>query len=243
MDDSTRESAWAKPVDKLIVSDLPASAIKVNVQGRQLSGPLQGFGQLWQKTYRVRLDGMTLKPTEVVRVWKERFPSFWPKGNNFYAPLTSITPGEVAVLDLAMGGPMRLSTGVMVIYSDDESFTFMTPEGHMYAALITFSAFEEDGATVVQIQPLLRASDPLYEVGMRLGIADRMEDQFWHHTLLSVAGYFGAHTTVQQQVVQLDPHWQWRYAGNVRHNAAIRTALYRAATPLRWVRDRLRRPD
>jgi hypothetical protein len=42
---------------------------------------------------------------------------------------------------------MRLSTGVMVIYADDKSFTFMTPEGHMFAGWITFSAMEQDGAT------------------------------------------------------------------------------------------------
>ena len=28
----------------------------------------------------------------------------------------------------------------MVIYADDESFSFMTPQGHMFAGMITFSA-------------------------------------------------------------------------------------------------------
>ena len=37
------------------------------------------------------------------------------------------------------GGPL-ISTGVMVIFADDESFSFMTPQGHMFAGMITFSA-------------------------------------------------------------------------------------------------------
>ncbi len=239
--ENPREAAWAKPVSKLQVSGLPEGTIKVTVDGRQLAGPLQGFGQLWQKTYRIRLSGAAVKPAEVIRVWKNRFPEFWPKGNKFYGPLTEIQPGEVAVLDLAMGGPMRLSTGVMVIYSDDESFTFMTPEGHMYAALITFSAYEDEGTTVVQVQPLLRASDPLYEIGMRLGIADRMEDEFWRHTVQALAANFGVMGEVQQQSTCLDSRWQWRYVGNVRNNAAIWTSAYTAAAPFRWVRKALRR--
>ena len=39
---------------------------------------------------------------------------------------------------------MKLSTGVMVLYADDESFTLMTPQGHMFAGWITFSATERD---------------------------------------------------------------------------------------------------
>ncbi len=238
-----RDAAWAKPVNKLQVSGLPDDAIAFNVQGRHLAGPLQGFGQLWQKTYRIRLSGTPVKPAEVIKVWKSRFPEFWPKGNKFYGPLTEIQPGEVAVLDLAIAGPMRLSTGVMVIYSDEKSFTFMTPEGHMYAAIITFSAYDDQGTTVIQIQPLLRASDPLYEIGMRVGIADKIEDEFWHHTIKTLAENFGVHGQVYQEVAVLDPKWQWRYFGNIRNNAAIWTGLYRVAGPFRWVRKAFSRNE
>ena len=66
---------WAKWVEKLEVSDVPEGAANVNVQGRREVGALQGFGKLWQKTYRVRLTGAEVTPEEVVQVWKERFPS------------------------------------------------------------------------------------------------------------------------------------------------------------------------
>ncbi len=75
---------WAKPVDKLKVSESPKEAINLNVEGRQLSGLTHGFGQLWQKTYKVRLSGIEVTPQEVITAWKTNFPKFWPKGNDLY---------------------------------------------------------------------------------------------------------------------------------------------------------------
>ena len=71
------------------------------------------------------------------------------------------TPIEVGI---ASHGP-KLATGILVIYADEESFTFMTPEGHMFAGMITFSAEDVQGRTEVRISILLRCNDPLYELG------------------------------------------------------------------------------
>lgn len=244
---AAREGVWAKPVDRLRVSGVPDEAINLNVDGRQLTGPLRGFGQMWQKTYQVRLEGSEATPREVIAAWKQNFSKFWPEGNTFYGPLTGIAPGEVAVLNLSMPGRVPLSTGVMVIFADEESFTFMTPQGHMLAAWITFSAFEEEvsndevssdeGCTVVQAQALLRATDPLSEIGLRL-FGHKTEDDFWHHTLESLAVHFGVTAKATQQVVCVDPRLQWSQAGNIWHSAALRTPLY---APLHWLRRRLRR--
>jgi hypothetical protein len=160
---------WAQQVSALKVSRVPTGGLNLNVEGRRAVGPLEGFGQMWQKTYRIRLAGANVEPREVIKTWKENFPQFWPAGNRFYGPLTGIAPGEVALLNLAMPGGMQLSTGVLVLYADEESFTLMTPQGHMFAGWITFSAQEEEGTTVVQTQVLIRANDPLYEIGLRLG--------------------------------------------------------------------------
>ena len=48
---------WAKPVDGLKVGAISSEATNLNVEGRHLSGPMTGFGQMWQKTYRIRLIG------------------------------------------------------------------------------------------------------------------------------------------------------------------------------------------
>lgn len=232
-DKSKRDDNWAKPVDTLKVLGVPSEAINLNVEGRQLTGPLRGFGQLWQKTYTMPLPGLVIQPADVIKVWKENFPLFWPKGNQFYAPLASIAPGEVALLNLAAPGGMQLSTGIMVIYADDVSFSFMTPQGHMFAGMITFSAQEEGDSTVAQIQALIRAGDPLYEIGCRLGIVHRIEDLFWHGTLLNLAQSFGVKGVVQQTNICIDPRMQWSEVRNVWHNAAIRTGLH---MPIRLLR-------
>ena len=41
---------------------------------------------------------------------------------------------------MTLPGKMKLSTGVMVLNADEESFTLMTPQGQMFAGWITFSA-------------------------------------------------------------------------------------------------------
>lgn len=228
---------WAKPVDKLNVAGLPAEAINLNVQGKQLSSPLRGFGQMWQKTYTVRLSGADVSPEELIKVWKAEFPNFWPSGNRFYASGTGVKPGDVAVLNLAgpggvtgPGGTPLISTGIMVIYADETSFSFMTPEGHIFAGMITFSAQEDNGTTVAQIQALIRANDPIYEMGCRVGVVHKTEDEFWHATLRSLAARFGVNGSPQQHNVLVDPRVQWGEAKNVWHNSAIRTALYMPIT-------------
>jgi hypothetical protein len=240
MDDRKRkEGSWAKPVDRLTVGAFPAEAINLNVDGRSITGPLQGFGQLWQKTYKVRLSGVNLSPAEVIKTWKENFGSFWPKGNRFYTPLTRIEPGEVALLNLNGPGGMPLSTGIIVVYADDESFTFMNPAGHMFAGMITFSAGEEENASYAQVQVLVRANDPLWEVSMRL-FGFRKEDEFWHATLEALAAHFGVSGHVKQQATCVDSGLQWSQWKNIWHNAGIRTMFYAFTMPVRWLGRKIR---
>jgi hypothetical protein len=220
MSDEQKPSNWAAKVDRLQVERRP-EVRGTNVAGRQLSGALQGFGKMWQKTYSVH--GLAARPEEVIDQWKAHFAEFWPKGNRFAAGMTGIAPGEIALFDLALGGT-RLSTGVLVLYVDDTSFTFMTPQGHMFGGWITFSASEEEGGTAVQAQMLLRASDPIYEVGLALG-GHRKEDRFWHATLANLCGHFGmSQPTVKQEVVCVDSKRQWGRWRNIWYNAAVRSA-------------------
>jgi hypothetical protein len=116
----------------------------------------------------------------------------------------------------------------------------MNPEGHMFAGWITFSAYEHEGSTVAQAQVLVRASDPLWEIVMRL-FGYREEDKFWSHTLKSLAMHFGVDGQTQMHATCVDPRLQWSYAKNVWNNAAIRTVLYTIAAPLRSLRNLLER--
>jgi hypothetical protein len=227
---------WAKHVSTLNVSEVPEGAVKINVEGRRLASPIQGFGKMWQKTYQVALPGERVSPQDLIATWKRRFPEFWPKGNTFYAPLTGIEPGEVALIGMTLPGKMKLSTGVMVLYADEESFTLMTPQGHMFAGWITFSATERAGQTVAQAQVLMRASDPIFEMGLTMG-GHRQEDRFWNQTLAALAAEFGAPLApVETQVVCVDRKRQWRRWRNVWHSSAIRSTIYTMGAPVRAVR-------
>src|SRR5690348_2680312 len=202
---------WALPVGRLSAVDV-AGASDDAVTGKRVAGPLQGFGQLWQKTFTVRLEGVETSPEAVIATWKERFSTFWPKGQRFYAPLSGIAPGEVALLEIAPlpGAPVRLSTGVLVLYADDESFTFMTPEGHTLSAWITFSARRDGGVTVIEAQALERPADPLDEIAYKLG-GNRQNNKFWQATMANLATYLGvAVPVVDVQIVCIDPRRQWR---------------------------------
>jgi hypothetical protein len=231
-------ASWAQPVERMKVGELPAGAMNLNVEGRRPTSPLQGFGQLWQKTYRIRLEGVQVTPAEVIQTWKANFGQFWPKGNRFYGAPTGIAPGQVAPLSISGPGGAVLATGVRVFYADDESFSFMTPQGHMFAGMITFSGMDNAGTTVVQIQALIRASDPVMETAFRLGFGHKKEDEFWCDTLRNLAAHFGATGQVEQTRVCVDKKVQWSEAKNVWHNAAIRTALY---MPVHLTRRALRR--
>jgi len=222
--------AWAKPmgrIDRDTAEEIGASGLA----GRRLTGPLQGFGKMWQKTYRVKLEGSTLEPSHIIREWKAEYGSFWPRRTRFYAPIAGIQPGEIGRIEDKQG-PMRLSTGVLVLYSDDVSFAYMTPEGHPFAGWITFSSHREDEVPVAQVQLLIRPSDPLYEAGFAL-FGSRVEDKMWQHTLRSLATHLGVDAEPETEIVCVDKKRQWRLIGNVRHNAMIRSTL---AAPFRVFR-------
>ena len=232
---SRDEAYWAKAVTRLTVSNVPEGAVNINVTGKRLAGPIQGFGKMWQKTYQVRLPADRVSPTDLIATWKKHFPDFWPEGNRFYGPLTGIAPGEVALLNLTLAGGVRLSTGVMVLYADEESFTLMTPQGHMFAGWITFSALERDGETVAQAQVLMRASDPVFELGLTLG-GHKQEDQFWAATLRGLAAHFDLSPEVHTEVVCVDKRRQWSRWTNIWQSSAIRSTAYTLAAPWRGAR-------
>ena len=228
-------SYWSHSISELKVSNVPSGALNLNVDGKRVVGPLQGFGKMWQKTYRISLQGTKVDARQVIKTWKENFPRFWPAGNRFYGPLTGIAPGEVALLSIKAGG-VALSTGVLVLYADEESFTLMTPQGHVFAGWITFNSYAEGDTVIVQAQVLMRANDPIYELGLRFG-GHRQEDRFWQQTLNALATELGVvNAQVQTKVICIDPRLQWSQAKNIWHNAAVRTTIYRVTAPVRWMR-------
>lgn len=231
--------AFAPPIETVPEDSVREGPAKTTVEGRRLQGPSLGFGQLWEKRFHARFRNPDLRPAQVMAAWKDNFHHFWPQGNRFYPPAVGIAPGAVGVGELVPAPGVKLSFGLLVLYADEESFTFLTAQGHMFAGWVTFSCAADDGRTTAQVRIQMRANDPLYELGLLLG-GHSTEERFWVSTLMALGRHFGEDLTVQSEATLLDPHRQWRRAANIRYNAFILTTLHRLVAPLRWLRGWLR---
>lgn len=238
-----REGTWAGPVSRLNVERVPEGVTTINIQGRQAIGALQGFGQLWKKTYKVRLVGVEKTASQVMQTWKENFPRFQPAGNRFYPPVEGVEPGKVMFIDSPLPivpplynrpGVVPMTSGVIVLYADDESFSVMTPEGFPVAGWNNFSVYQEDENLVAQVQSFERGSDPIYEFGFRFMGGAARQEFIWVHVLTELAAHFGVRAQVTMARECLDPKLQWSHARNVWKNAGVRTTLYTLAAPIRW---------
>jgi anti-anti-sigma factor len=229
---------WAKPVKQLDVAEIPTGASALNVQGRRLFGPLQGFGQLWQKTYCIGLQNTKLTPRQVIETWKRNVPRLKPQQKRFFPSSTGISPNELVLIEAQTpGGPIL--TGVMVLYAGDTSFALMTPAGHPEAGWVTFSSFVEEARTFAQVQVIARASDPLYELAFRVA-GSKLQDQIWTHVLTALATKLGTSGEVQMHRTLLDPKLQWGRASNIWYNALLRTLLYSPIALVRRIIARFR---
>ncbi|MCU0508375.1 MAG: DUF1990 family protein [Anaerolineae bacterium] len=225
-EDEKRSESQIDANGKLRVNEKPGDATGINVEGKTPTFPSDGFGQLWRKTYKVRLTGIAVAPEEVVARWKERLPDFMPDHSRFYPSLGGIEAGQVVLIDATMPGGVPVSTGVLVLHSDPTRFTLVTPQGHPESGYNSFSAHHDGKETVAQIQSVARAADPLYEFGYRFMGGMKHQESIWRHVLTALARHFGAsRPQVEMQREKLDGHVQWSKALNVWHNALIRTTV------------------
>jgi hypothetical protein len=178
---------------------------------------------LWQKIFRLYIKGSTVSPEQAVAALKQNFPSFQPSFNRFYPSLAGIKPGEIVLIDsMTPGGPV--STGVLVIYADEQSFTFACPQGHPESGFVTFSGHKENSDTIIQILGLARANDPLYEAAFRF-IGSKVQRRIWTHVLSSLAAYLGEPARIAVAAKCLDTGLRWSQARNLWYNAQIRTMI------------------
>jgi hypothetical protein len=227
------QSESGKPAQEVL-----AEAWALHLDDQSAAGPDKGFGRLWYKRHRIQLAGTEPSPRAVIAAWKEHFGEFWPGDNRFYGPLTALRPGELGVISLEMPGQTTLSTGVILVESGPDGFTLVTPRGHMLAGRLHFSASRGTDATIARVEMLIRAADPLFEIGMVV-FGHRRENEFWEQTLRNLAAHFGSDAQPETTVACRDRSYQWRRAANVWHNGAIRNLLVRAKLFGGKTRDRL----
>ncbi len=214
-------SNWARPVAEIMVPPMPPEARNLNVSGLRAGGPVNGFGQLWQKVFRLPINNPRITPEAVIVALEENFPAFQPSFNAFFPSRDGIQPGAIVLIDSSTpGGPV--STGVVVLYADERSFTFMTPQGHPEAGFVSFSAFRAGDRTIAQIHGLARANDPAYETAFR-AVGSKIQRGIWTHVLRSLAAHLGVADEITVEETCVDSRMQWSQAKNIYYNAQMRT--------------------
>ena len=68
----------------------------------------------------------------------------------------------------------------------------------------------------------------------------RAEDKIWTRTLGALGAHFGSFGEATVERLCVDRRRNWSQAKNIWQNAAIRSGLYMAGAPIRWVRGRIR---
>ena len=215
---------WAKNITRLKVTEKPEGAMNKNVNNRRVIGPLQGFGPLWEKQYLLNVNTTTAKPSEIITVLKQHFPEFQPPINRFYPLKQGITPGAIVLIDSRTPGGI-VSTGVLVLYADDTSFSLMTPQGHPEAGWVTFTAKQKKQSVEVKIRGVASASDPFYEMAFRVA-GSKLQERIWTHVLSSLASHLEVEDNVKKEKNVIDSKLNWSNAVNLWYNAQIRSLPY-----------------
>ena len=218
------DSGWAPSIARLQVIEKPEGAMNKNVDRRRVMGPLQGFGPMWQKTYLLPINKPGLQPHDVMTTVKQHLPEFQPPQNRFYPSSKGIKAGEIVLIDSSTPGGI-VSTGVLVLYADDLSFTLMTPQGHPEAGWVTFSARKREDVIEMQIQGLASAADPLYELAFRMA-GSKFQETIWKHVLSSLAHFLNVEDKVKMEKTCIRSDLQWARSGNLWYNAQIRSLPY-----------------
>jgi anti-anti-sigma factor len=222
---------WASHLGRAHLPPVPEGFSGLNVDGREICGPMDGFGQLLHKVYTVRLTGSEVSPAEVIQLCKEQLGDFWPRGNRLHVPAPGIEPGAVGLIELTLPGGVPLATGIRVLHAGKTSFTFVTLAGHLEAGWICFSAYKKQACTTLEVASLARTSDPIYELGFSL-FGHSQQERFWRTTLENVAEHFGVSALARVTKDCLNSRRHWGKAGNLLQNAATRTGLSLAASLL-----------
>jgi hypothetical protein len=207
------------------------------VRDEVLAPPGRGFGKLWRKAYWVELVDLDVTYEELIADWKRHFDQFWPEGNRLHSDIRALRPEDLAEMDVALPIGGSFASGVALLFSKPDSFALITPKGHMFSGWIAFSAHERGPNREARIDILMRASDPVFEIGMAI-FGHRQEDVFWSTTLSNLAKHWGQDRQPEQTATVIDSNRLWRNAGNVWHNAAIRGAFGRGASPVRAILKR-----
>jgi anti-anti-sigma factor len=215
------DAGWAPYIERIKVTEKPEGAMIKNMDNRRLQPQIIGFGKMWQKTFWLMIDKPKLTPKDVITKLMQNFVVFQIPENFFYPTSKGLSPGALVFIDSKTPGGI-VSTGIYVLYVDDTSFTYITPQGHPEAGWITFSAKEQDGKIRLQIQGLVRAADLFYEIAYAIA-GQAFQEKIWLNVLTQMAKHLAIEDNGQMVKYKPADNWQWGRVGNIWYNAQIRT--------------------
>ena len=215
---------WSTLKSKLIVSDNRPNAININVNNRTVLGPLQGFGSVLEKEYKLQIPNSQLSAQELMSKFRSSFITLQPPQNVFYPSSKGIEAGETVLIDSSTPGGV-VSTGVHILFSDDVSFSFITPQGHPEAGWITFSASEKDEKIEIKIRGLASASDPFFELAFRLA-GSKFQERIWKTVLANMAKSINVDDNIILTKKIIDKKLHWKAVRNLWFNAQLRSLPY-----------------
>ncbi len=215
------DEGWAPFIERIEVTEKPEGALVKNIDNRRLQAQIKGFGKMWQKTFRLMIDKPEFTPEDIINKLKQNFVAFQVPENFFFPTSKGLTPGALVFIDSATPGGV-VSTGIYVLYMDDTSFTYVTPQGHPEAGWITFSAKEEDGKIRLQIQGLVRASDPFFEIAYAIA-GQAFQEKIWLNVLTQMAKHLEIEDNGQMVKYKPANYCQWGKCGNIWYNSQLRS--------------------
>lgn len=216
---------WAGYLGPVSAAEAP-EGVALNLIGRKTTGPFDGFGQLWLKTYTANCGGHPR--SEVTDLFKNSLAELWPEGNTVRFPPGGIAPGAVGAIKLHLTGAGSFYTGVRVLHSDAESFTFATLEGHMATGWINFSVYDAAGISYAAITSLARTADPVFDAGYRL-FGYREQENFWKATLAELSLHLGVTPKVDAKSELIDSSIQLKAVAALPANGVFSSLFARAS--------------
>lgn len=212
---------WLQDFHRISKVERIKGAYTKNLKNRTLLSPLQGFGPIWEKTYTLKCHKEGITPQESIEILKKNLPRFQPDNNDFYPSSKGIEAGEVLIINALTPGGL-VSTGVVILYSDEKRFTFITPQGHPEAGWVSFMAHKKKDHLEIQIKGLASASDPFYELAFRLA-GSQLQESIWKTVLSSMASYLKIEPSITIEKTCLKSSLQWSSTPNLWYNAQLRS--------------------
>ena len=221
----------------------PASSAPRTTPSRASGCPARSRGSASSGRSRSRSGSKasTRLPRRSSRRGRRTSPSSGRRGSGSTRRCRASSPARSALLEIQPmpGAPVRLSTGVIVLYADDESFTFMTPEGHTLSAWITFSARSRwrcgrrRRRRRSSGRPTRSTRSPTCSAATARTTSSGRRRCATSRIMVGVP-----EPVVDVQVACIDGNRQWRYWRNVRNSATIRSARRTVTAPIRWITRR-----